>query len=151
MASTNKKSTHPLYSTWSGIKSRCYNPNMTSYDYYGGRGITVCDRWLNSFESFLEDMGDRPAGYTLDRIDSNKGYSPDNCRWANITVQRLNSLLHKNNSIGVRGVQVSNSGKYRSRIVFKGKRYHLGVFISLQEASDTYEKKRLALISMELS
>jgi hypothetical protein len=59
---------------------RCLNPNNPSYPDYGGRGITVCHRWLN-FENFLKDMGDRPAGTTLGRIENNKGYKPSNCAW----------------------------------------------------------------------
>ncbi len=71
------------YSIWSNIKSRCYNPKSTYYKDYGGRGIKMCDGWLNSFELFLSDMGNRPSkDYSLDRIDNNKGYSKDNCKWS---------------------------------------------------------------------
>ena len=70
------------YESWAHMRQRCTNPNHKSYRYYGGRGITVCDRWLRSFENFYTDMGERPEGTSLDRIDNSKGYEPGNCRWA---------------------------------------------------------------------
>jgi hypothetical protein len=69
------------YKTWKEMRRRCTNPNATQWQWYGARGITVCDRW-QSFEMFLADMGERPEGTTLDRIDGSRGYEPDNCRWA---------------------------------------------------------------------
>jgi hypothetical protein len=71
------------------MRSRCLNPNYDKYPFYGGRGITICERW-NSFENFLADMGERPEGLTLDRRNNDGNYEPSNCRWATALEQRHN-------------------------------------------------------------
>lgn len=82
------------------MKSRCSNPNVKQYPYYGGRRITVCERWLK-FENFINDMGFRPSDkHSIDRIDNSAGYSPENCRWAT----RLQQSINRSNAIMVDGV-----------------------------------------------
>jgi hypothetical protein len=86
------RSRNPTKITYACMKQRCLNPNEVNFKYYGGRGITICDRWLgpDGFANFVADMGMRPAGRTLDRINGELGYSPENCRWATYKEQVVN-------------------------------------------------------------
>src|ERR1700739_4005060 len=80
-----------IYNTWQNIKNRTTNPNADKWEYYGGRGITMCDRWLNSFDNFYADMGDLPTPqHSIDRINNEGNYEPSNCRWATKSEQALN-------------------------------------------------------------
>lgn len=96
MGTTNRGSrTHgmtgtPTFGTWQSIIARCERPSSISYKYYGAKGIAVCERWRNSFQAFLDDMGQRPDGMTIDREDTDGNYEPGNCRWATIDQQNNN-------------------------------------------------------------
>ncbi len=114
------------YSIWSGMKARCYNPRKRSYGEYGGRGISVCERWRNSFPNFLADLGKRPSkNHSLERVDVNGNYEPANCRWATSSEQANNK--RDNNLITFRGETLTetqwrrklgfNRGTIRQRIV----------------------------------
>lgn len=86
---THGMSNTPTWSSWRAMRKRCLDPNANQYENYGGIGITIDPKW-NTFEGFYEDMGDRPYGYSLDRINPNGNYTKDNCRWASDGLQRNN-------------------------------------------------------------
>lgn len=78
------------YRIWTNMKARCLNPNNHAYIRYGGRGITVCEKWINSFENFLEDMGNCPLGHSIERLNNNEGYYKNNCKWKTSQEQAFN-------------------------------------------------------------
>lgn len=104
-ARNGKKS--PTYRSWSGMRLRCKNRNCHNWSAYGGRGITVDPRW-DFFVNFLADMGERPEGCTLDRMDVNKGYGPENCRWATVREQQNNTRFNHLVTIGPLTLSISD-------------------------------------------
>lgn len=90
----------PTYFSWAAMLQRCKNPRCHKFPTYGAVGITVCEEWLK-FDNFIADMGEKPKGYTIDRIDGTRGYSPDNCRWATPSQQQRN--LRKNRLVTFQG------------------------------------------------
>lgn len=103
-----------IYYVWSAMRARCLTPTNADYYLYGARGITVCDRW-KSFENFYADMGDCPKGLTLERIENDKGYEPDNCKWATLVEQRHNQRPRK------RGYVHSDITKHKISVALTGK------------------------------
>lgn len=100
------KNQHPLYSVWKGMIARCYNQKSKHYSNYGARGIQVCDRWKAfgvGFKNFVSDMGERPKNYTIERINNDLGYSPENCKWASRAEQQINQRVTR--KVVIDGVQ----------------------------------------------
>lgn len=137
------------YRIWMAMLNRCNNPKHKAYSRYGGRGITVCKEWADPEKgvfAFIEAMGPSPSSlHTIDRIDSSKGYESSNCRWATRVQQNQNIGLKKSNTSGFKGLTRQRSGKWLADIRANGKRYHLGIYDTKEEAALAYN-----LASIEL-
>lgn len=135
MRVTHGLSNSGTYQTWEAMIQRCTNPRSTGWKDYGGRGITVCERW-RKFENFLADMGERPCGMTLDRIKNDQCYCKDNCRWATRKQQLENQRIRSDNQSGHRGVSRDRrTGKWQ---VYCRQKF-VGTFREISDAVAAYE------------
>ena len=122
-----------IYGRWVSMIDRCHNKNSKDYQWYGARGIRVCERW-RVFSNYFEDMWPSPGPFhTIDRIDNDKGYSPENCKWSTTSEQSRNKSLYKSSKTGINGVQ-TRGNKYRARIGVGGRNIDLGDFTYMSEA-----------------
>lgn len=134
---THGRSNSRFYETWNNMVGRCSNPNNKDYKDYGGRGITVCGEWLDvaNFVAWAESTHPNMEGYTLDRIDNDKGYSPENCTWSDKTTQAINQRIKKNNTSGYVGVSYyDRGGVWTAYISINNARKHIGSFPTIEEA-----------------
>jgi len=142
--STGKNARSIEYKTWCNMKNRC----LTDPSYII-RKTVVCNRWanpINGFTNFYADMGDKPEGLTLDRIDNIKGYFPDNCRWATPHTQMVNQKLRKTNKTGYRGVSFDKrSGKYVATIWLDFSMRSLGLHSDVEQAALAYDAAAVQL------
>lgn len=130
---------NPEYVVLVSLRRRCLNKNSSSYKNYGGRGIKVCDRWLHGYSNFLEDMGRRPSSmHSIDRIDNDGDYSPENCRWATSQEQALNRRVRNDSKTGLHGIRKTVSGKW----VTQFRKRTLGTYKTKEEAQHAYKKAK---------
>ena len=139
----------PTYRSWATMKRRCNNKNDVSYKYYGEIGIGYQNSW-EDFRNFLSDMGERPEGKTLDRIDYKKGYSKLNCKWSSPSDQSRNQRI-KGTSSKYRGVAKTANGAFSAQIQVNYKNYYLGTFKTELEAAIAYQNRCYELLVYKLS
>ena len=132
-----------LYRIWASMKNRTLNPKNKRYNDYGGRGITICEEWKNDFIYFynwaISNGYEENKGLSIDRIDNNGSYCPENCRWATQTIQTRNQRLPKSNTSGYKGVSYNKRrGKYTAQINVNNKSIYLGSFLTLEDGAIAY-------------
>jgi AP2 domain len=138
----------PTYNSWQNMIQRCTNPKATGYKRWGGKGIKVCDRWRYSFENFYADMGERPEGKTIHRIELDGDYEPGNCKWATTQEQNRQQRLHKTNTSSYRGVHYDR-GAWVTQISVDNRQMYLGRYETKEEAARTYNQAALTHFGAE--
>lgn len=137
---SSRRQVDPAYTAWAGMIQRCYNPNAKAYQWYGARGITVCDAWRD-FPTFLADMGERPPGLSLERNDNSRGYEPGNCRWATHHEQMRNTRRNRMVTLGGETMCVTDAairiGVPRDRIYWRTSEHQ----VTSQEAVNFYARQ----------
>lgn len=134
----------PEYRAWKTMISRCHRATDPSYPYYGGRGIQVCHRWRSSFVAFYEDMGPRPEGLTLDRIDGDGDYAPSNCRWASRQTQVINRGKFRGTKYPYIGV-IERDNKFVGVVKLDAQRFRTPRMDTLEEAAWMRDQWALAI------
>lgn len=130
------------YNSWNDMRRRCLKPYTHSYQWYGAKGIKVCQRWQDSFINFYADMGPKPTSkHQIDRIDSSGNYEPKNCRWVTASEQARNKGTPSCNTTGHKGISYeSRRHSYVARTTIDGKRSYVGSFQSLDDAVTALKK-----------
>lgn len=124
-----------LYACWASMRQRCYNKNSTDYKHWGGRGITMCNRWRNSFTAFIEDMGPKPTQYhSLDRIDNEGNYKPSNCRWATDLQQARNTRAYKGGRTDILHIRIASDLKKLIKAEAKQRHISMADFVAQEMA-----------------
>lgn len=134
---THNMSHTRLYGIWHGMRERCRNINKEYYDRYGGRGVSVCEEWENNFQAFYDwaIVNGYSDKLSIDRIDNDGNYEPNNCRWTTQSIQCQNQGIKSNNLSGIKGVSWDKSrNKWVARITLQYKQIHIGYFESIQDA-----------------
>jgi hypothetical protein len=123
------------YNTWRAMIRRCTNPKDKDYPRYGGKGVTVCQEWLE-YANFAKDVGEPSGDETLDRVDVYGNYEPNNCRWAGIKTQNRNVRVRPDSSTGFTGVSKTGSGRFIAKISVGKNAYYSKVYLTLEEAAE---------------